>query len=383
MIDTRLSRRNLIALGGLILLAGCQAVPKGRPAPPPPERPSASTLPADQMRHRVALLVPTSGPNGAVGQALANAATMALLDTNAANLRITTYDTATGPSSAATRAIADGNKLILGPLLGEDVAAVSRIARPAHVPIISFSNDRSVAGHDVFIMGSLPNQSIARTVNWAHAQGAKRYAALIPEGEYGQRAAAAFESAVTHAGGTVVTTVTYARGNTSIISAAQRLKAKGGYDAVLIADSGRFAIQAAPQLHSATPPQPRLLGTELWSGDSATVTSPALRGAWYSALSDGRFGRYADSYKARFGAAPYRISTLGYDAVLLTLRVARDWKPGTLFPTMRLYDPQGFLGIDGPLRFGENGVVERAFDVVELRQGGAAVVSPAPTGFGK
>ena len=383
MFDRKLNRRALLALASVAVLAGCQAVPK-KPiaAPPPPPKPSASTLPADQLRHRVALLVPISGPNSAVGQALANGTTMALLDTNAANLRITTYDTATGPAAAASRAIADGNKLILGPLLGDDVAAVARVARPANVPIISFSNDGAVAGHDVFIMGSLPSQSITRTVNWASAKGAKRFAALIPEGEYGLRANAAFNSAVAEAGGTVVSTLTYSRGNTSIISAAQRLRAKGGFDAVLIADSGRFALLAAPQLRSATAPA-RLLGTELWSGDSAAGTSPLLRGAWYSALADGRFARYSESYKARYGAAPFRISTLGYDSVLLTLRVARDWKPGALFPTSRLYDPQGFLGVDGPIRFGQNGVVQRAFEVVELRAGGKAVVSAAPSGFGE
>ena len=53
-------------------------------------------LPTDTARHRVALLVPLSGENAAVGRSIANATTMALLDTNAENLRITTYDTATG-----------------------------------------------------------------------------------------------------------------------------------------------------------------------------------------------------------------------------------------------------------------------------------------------
>jgi len=46
---------------------------------------------------------------------------MALLDTNADNLRITTYDTSTGVAGAARQAIADGNKLILGPLMAEAV----------------------------------------------------------------------------------------------------------------------------------------------------------------------------------------------------------------------------------------------------------------------
>jgi hypothetical protein len=38
-------------------------------------------LPTDTARHRVALLVPLSGENAAVGRSIANATTMALLDT--------------------------------------------------------------------------------------------------------------------------------------------------------------------------------------------------------------------------------------------------------------------------------------------------------------
>jgi len=377
-----LNRRKLVVMGAVALLAGCKVIPAGVPeAPPPaPEKPAADILPADQMRHRVALLVPLSGMNAAVGQSIANATTMALLDTNAANLRITTYDTSSGPSAAATRAIADGNKLILGPLMGDEVAAVAQVARPARVPIISFSNNAEVATPGTFVMGSIPAQSIARTVRYARAHGANRFAALIPDGEYGERAAAAFRTAVAESGGALGPVESYARGNTSVVSAARRVKAAGGFDAVLIADGGRIAALAAPALKGGKAPV-RLLGTELWSGDAAVAGSAALSGAWFAAVADSRFRQFSESYKTRFGAQPYRLATMGYDAVLLTLRVARDWKPGSTFPTGRLGDRGGFLGLDGPFRFTDGGLVERAFEVSEVRAGSVAVVSPAPGKF--
>ena len=104
--------RRWVVTGTLALLAGCTVIPKGTApiAEPTEKAPDANVLPTDAGRHRVALLVPMTGPNAAVGQSIANAATMAVLDTNAANLRITTYDTATGAGGAASRAIADGNK---------------------------------------------------------------------------------------------------------------------------------------------------------------------------------------------------------------------------------------------------------------------------------
>jgi ABC-type branched-subunit amino acid transport system substrate-binding protein len=338
-------------------------------------------LPEDQGRHRVALLVPLSGANSAVGQSISNAATMALLDTNASNLRITTYDTATGAGSAAARAISDGNKLILGPLLGDDVQPVLAKARPAHVPLISFSNDRSVASRDAFIMGVLPEESIDRTVTYALAHGSKRFAAIVPNGDYGRHAQAALAERVAAGGGTLVATETYDRGNTSVISAAQRLRSRGGFDTVLIADGARLSAIAAGSLKTAGAALPRLLGTELWSGEEEIAKATALRGAWFSTVSDARYGRFASSYKSRFGAQPYRIATLGYDAVLLTLRIARDWTPGRDFPSSKLYDDTGFLGIDGAFRFRPNGVAERAMEVRQVGAGTVTVVSPAPTQF--
>ncbi len=91
------TRRGLTVALLTVFLAACKVVPETRPGPVPTPTPEPSeALPTDAGRHRVALLVPLTGENAAVGQSIANAAQMALIDTNAANLRITTYDTATG-----------------------------------------------------------------------------------------------------------------------------------------------------------------------------------------------------------------------------------------------------------------------------------------------
>lgn len=382
MFESRIDRRRIVMLGTVVLLAGCKVIPKGVPDVPPPPTPAPTdALPADQARHRIALLVPMSGPNAAVGQSIANATTMALLDTNAQSIRITTYDTFGGPAAAAATAVREGNKLILGPVQAEDVAAIATVARAAKVPLISYTSDAGVAARDVFVMGTVPGDAVDRTVRFARGKGAARFALLAPGGDYGARASAAYAEAIKATGGTLTASESYERSNTSIVSAARRIKAKGGFDAVLIADGARFAALAAPQLKAAGTLAPRILGTELWSGEAVIGSTPALRGAWFAAISDGRFKQFADSYKVRFGTAPYRLATFGYDSVLLTVRVARDWKPGTAFPTARLADRGGFLGLDGPFRFAANGVIERALEVREARAGTIAIVSPAPDKF--
>ena len=382
-----LNRRSLAVAGTAVLLAGCQVIPKTEtiettPDPVPTVEADPSVLPSDTTRHRVALLVPMTGSAAEVGQALANATTMALLDTNANNLRITTYDTSRGAAAAARQAIADGNKLILGPLLADDVPSVQAAARPAGVPAIAFSNDSSAASADVFIMGHIPEQSIRRSVEYARRNGSSSFAALLPEGDYGQRSYTALENSLRDFGGSLVGFESYARGNTSIVGAAQRLRQRGGYDTVLIADSGRLSIQAAGQLRSQGASGTRLLGTELWSGDAEITRDTSVNGALFAAVSDTRFRRFAESYEARFGTKPFRIATLGYDAVLLTLRIAREWRVGSDFPVSQMYDRGGFLGVDGAFRFGRDGVAERALEVREVRGSEVIAVDVAPASFG-
>lgn len=379
MFEGRTTKRRILVAATVLLLAGCKMIPN-RPGTTPP--PPSDSLPADQQRHRIALLVPLSGENAGIGQSIANATTMALLDTNAKNIRITNYDTAAGASAAARKAVSEGAKLILGPLQAEDVAPIAAVARGARIPLITYSSDQGVAARDVFQMGTTPENSIDRTVRFARGRGMARFGLLAPNGDYGSRAASAFNSSVRASGGTVVASSTYDRSNTSIISAAQRLRGRGAFDAILIADGSRFAVMAASNLKPRAAASPRLLGTELWSGESAIAKSAALRGSWFAAVPDNRFKQFSDSYKARFGAAPYRMATMGYDSVLLTVRIARDWKPGTPFPTARLTAADGFLGLDGSFRFAADGSIERSLEVREARAGTITVVSAAPAKFG-
>ncbi|MFZ5747962.1 MAG: penicillin-binding protein activator [Pseudomonadota bacterium] len=380
----------LAAMGLAMLVAACAGGPRiippaERPGPveKPVERPKPVIKPGipeeDLTRHRVALLVPLTGTNAGVGQSIANATQLAILDTKNEQVRITTYDTAQGAAQAAERAIADGNGLILGPLLSEDVRAVAPIARRAHVPVISFSNDVSVAGDGTYILGYVPTQSIERVVRYARTSGITQFAGLVPSGLYGERASTALLRAVEDAGGTVTGMETYDGRAGSMTSAIAKLN-RNPFQAVLIAGSGGSAATAVPILRRGNATA-RVLGTELWNSDSSVGSNAALNGAWFASVPNNYYRQYAGKYRARFGLAPYRLSTMGYDAVLLTVRIARDWKQGEEFPEKRLVDAGGFAGLDGVFRFGRDGVAERALEVQEIRGGTTVTVSSAPKVF--
>ncbi len=372
-----------------LALSACAIVPSGGRREPPPAQPQPTAeaepagprLPEGETRNRVAVLVPLTGPNAGVGTSIANAANMALTDSQSQRIRITVYDTGTGAAAAAERAVREGNALILGPLLAEEAQAVGPIARRSGVPVISFSNDVGAAGEGVYIMGFNPEQSIERVVRYARSQGLERFAALIPEGVYGRRAVDAYISIVNRAGGRVVANESYGRTPASLRSAALRLNSAAPYQAVLIADNGKIAISAAATIRTGPSRSARILGTELWRSETALTASAPIRGAWFAAAPENMFEQLKTRYRARFGKTPYRLASLGYDSVLLAVRIGNEWRIGRRFPEGELLNPEGFSGVDGAFRFGRDGVADRQLEVVQVNAGAFTPISSAPRTF--
>jgi len=373
-------------VAGLLLVLSATAC-VGRREPVREQRPTEEApveevrLVPGQTRNHVAVLVPLTGLNAGVGTSIANAANLALLDSKETGIKLTVYDTGSSAAAAANAALADGNRLFLGPLLAEDVTAVAPIARAQGVPVIAFSNDVGVAGEGTYIMGFTPDQSIGQAVAYARGKGAARFAGLMPTNPYGERAALALRRAVADAGGRLVAVQTYARGTASLTAAVRGLAAKGQYDALVIGDSPSVAAGAVSIVRGGPGRGARVIGTELWSVDRAIGGKAALRGALFAGVPDMRFDQLVTRYRARYGRTPYRLASLGYDGVLLAVRSNRDWPVGTRFPERTLTDRGGFSGVDGAFRFGRDGRAERRMAVHEVTARGPVVVAPAQAGF--
>lgn len=404
--------RTLVSAGLMLVMAACAKQTKPvLVTPPPVTAPGGGTTTAplpEAQQNRVALLVPLSGSNAPVGQSIANAANMALLDAGDKRVNLRVYDTAGGAEAAAARALSEGAGLFLGPLLAGDVRAVQAVAATKGVPVISFSNDSSLAGGDVYILGFQPGQSIARTVSYARGRGIERFAALVPAGVYGQRAQTAFVRAVEAAGGRSTAVVAYPREPAKMLAAARKVTAydartKGGtptirpdgsvaapkvaplpFQALLIADGGSTAAQLMPALvkMGVAPGVAIIMGTELWNNEPGLASVAALRGALFSSVSDERFRKLAERYRVKFGSNPSRLASFGYDSVLLVNSLAGGWALNAPFPRAALNSRDGFAGIDGAFRFGGGNVAERMLEVQQVGPGVVNTVSPAPKGFG-
>ncbi|CAO4156061.1 penicillin-binding protein activator [Methylorubrum aminovorans] len=381
----------LLGLG--LTLAGCIGVPDApRPAAQVPAGEVSPVATAGNVvgtgSVKVALIVPLSGQGAAVGTALRNAAELAYEDFQKPNLQILMKDdrgTPDGAREAAQAAFAEGAEMVLGPLFAGSVQAAGSAARAAGKPVIAFSTDAAVAARGVYLISFLPQSEVDRIVDEAIAGGRRSFAALIPETTYGNAVEAQFREAVARRNARLVGIERYPAGNPgAAVERLRRVIAGGGAqaDALFVPDTAEGLLTVAPVLTKVgfSPARVRPLGLALWN-DPRVTAQPAFQGARFAAPDMAGFSNFAQRYQARFGAAPPRTASLGYDAVSLTVALVRQYG-SQRFADATLTNPAGFSGLDGTFRFSSEGVSERTLAVYEIRDNAAILVSPAPKVLG-
>ena len=362
---------------------------------------------------RVALLLPLSGPNAVLGNAMLDAAQMALYDVADEKLELLPHDTqgnAEAAAAAAKAAVSEGARLIIGPLIAAEVGAVKPVARAAGVPVVAFSTATQLAGDGTYLMGFLPSQEIERVVGFAHSKGVSRFATIAPNTPYGDVAVDAMRAAVQANSDTLerverydpnvqdlTPSVQHLVGATMDPAVRQKLLSKQSaagkdaaaqlpdivipFDAILIPEGGTRLKSVAPLLpyYDVDPEKVHFLGTGLWD-EPGLGTEPALNGGWYAAPPPGARADFVERFREVYKRPPPRLATLAYDATALAAVLARN-PNGPDFSAAALTNPSGFAGVDGIFRLRPDGLIQRGLAVLEVHRNGNTVASPAPTTF--
>jgi len=360
-------------------------VPAPESTAPPTALPETPPPLSSAGKVTVALLLPLTGPSRQIGQAMLDAAQMALYDLAGEQLELLSRDTkgtADGAAAAAQDVVGQGAQLIIGPLLAAEVQAVKPIAQNAHVPVIAFSTEAQLAGNGTYLMGFLPSEEVARVTAYAHAQGHTRFAVLAPNTAYGQVVADAVKNAVAANGATLSKSEFYDPDLTSMATAVKRFAGEGvDYDALFLPEGGARLKVLVPQLpyFKIDPDQVKFLGTGLWD-DPSLGTEPALDGGWYAAPAPEARAAFEDRFNSLYHHKPPRLATLGYDAMALAAVLARA-PQGADFSDAAITNPNGFSGLDGIFRFRPDGLVQRGLAVLEVEHNGDTIIDPAPQSF--
>jgi len=370
----------------------------------------------------IAILLPLSGPSQTTGQALLDAASIALFEAYDPRLSLRPYDTQgtpEGSQKAALSAISEGAKIILGPLFSGSIAAIKPLIQEMGIKVIGFSNNKKVAGNNVYLLSFLPEAEVKRVISFASSKGYKKIASLIPEGEYGDKIIQSISKAVDQNNGVLAGLEVYPRDSKAVFDPVKRLAnydirrraylqeksflerldddlsiealkklenletlGDAPFEAVMVPEGGELLRSLAPLLlfFEVNPAKVKLLGTGLWD-DRSLIHEPSLTGGWYASSPQDLSQAFLKKFEEYYNYTPQRISSLAFDAMSLIANLSRNEIKAERYSKENLENSNGFTGVDGIFRFKNDGTAERGLAVIEIQPSGFKTISPAPKSF--
>jgi len=399
----------------LLSLSSCitvEAVPTaGGPtvlAPAPPLMKAESSakeggigmIPANATPIKVGILLPLSGDSAALGNAMLDAATLALYDEYMSvpssqiksQIILIPHDTGNSANSAAQAAsevVKDGATFIIGPLFAQAVTAMKPLVKEAKIPVISFSNNRVVAEPNIYTYGYLPEQQISRIAEYAYLHGFQRVGLLAPNDAYGQKVRDELSSTYSQKGGFVSPAELYAPSANNIDAAVTRMMAayqntsdERKFQAIFIADSGFSMKNIIKSLrrNNLDFKKIKILGAGLWD-DPDLVQIPELDGAVFPGTPAENFQKFNERFMAMYGYKPSRLASLSYDAVSLLVRISLN-SASPRIDASKIPNPDGFIAPANNLyRLLPDGSSERKLAILQVTPQGFKVVEPATKSF--
>ncbi len=376
-----------------------------------------------RLKIKIGVMLPLSGDTEIVGNALLNAITMAMFDSEDkrfALIPIDTKGTPEGATEAAKYLVEQNADIVIGPLFSDSIKAAHPIIKEAGLNMISFSTDQDVAGDGVYLLSFRPEEQVGRIIKYASKQQHEKFAALIPDTLYGGRIVDVLEPLIATDFNELVALETYPADPSMLdepvkrianyeyrrqeyidemrylrslgrnddmgqefIKEIRNLETLGDveFDAILLPEGGALLGSLAPLLsyYEIDLTKVKVLGTGLWQ-DPMLFNEPQLQGGWFAAPEVEKANAFIDRYIEYYGERPPRIVTLGYDAMALVSNIVRTQRAPT-FSEENITEPSGFDGLDGIFRFHKSGLVERGLAVFEVTSTEFLKIEDAPKSF--
>lgn len=343
---------------------------------------------------QVALLVPgasTQETDNQLARNFENAARMAIADVRGATIELRVYNTAGGnpqqAALAATRAVDDGAKIIIGPLFGEAANAAGVAIAGRNVNVLAFSNNRAFAGGNVFILGATFDNTAERLVQYANRQGISRYMVLHGQDLSGNVGRDAITAAVRNNGGQVVGVESYPLSQQGIFSSTRRIVSSvqsSGAQAVFTTAGANadlpIVATALPDAGMSIERSP-FIGLTRWDTLPQLVALPGLDGGLFALPDQSTATLFANRYAATYGAPPHPLAGLAYDGIAAIGALVAAGNTDALTKEA-LTQPQGFRGTDGVFRLLPNGLNQRGLAVATIRDNQVIILEQAPRSFG-
>ena len=366
----------------MLLLAACQGVPLVGNGPS--VNPSAPVP--------VALLVPHGSADGnevKLAKDLENAARMAVSDLAGVQVDLRVYGTAGNADKAreaALTAVGDGAKIIIGPLHAESANAAALAVAGRGVNVLAFSNNPTIAGGNLFVLGQTFESTANRLVSFSASQGKDRILTVYASTLAGRLGRQAIQDAITRNAAVPAGNVSYEFSQDSVINTIPKIRdtaEQNQANAVFFTANTAGALPLFSQMLPEAglgQDKAQYIGLARWDTPPQTLALPGVQGGWFALPDPQRSAQFQSRFKAAYGIPPHALSGLAYDAIAAVGALVSSGSRDALSRDA-LIQPAGFQGVNGVFRFTASGTNERGLAVATIQDKKVTVISPAPQSF--
>ena len=379
-------RRGAMAMAAVGALAACEPVDTSMGRATGPAVNTAAPIP-------VALLLPRGSGNASdevLANSLENAARLAISDLGNVAIDLRVYNTGASAAQAqqvALQAVSEGASVILGPVYAESANAVAVAVAPSGVNVLAFSNNSSIAGGNLFVLGPTFENTAARLAGYAVRQGKGRTVIVHSEDVAGRAGRMAIEGTMARSGGSVVGAVPHEFSQNGVVQAIPQIVSavrSNQADSVFLTADTAGALPLLTQLlpeAGISPATTQYIGLTRWDIPSQTTELPGVQGGWFALPDPEMTARFRARYEAAYGASPHPIGGLAFDGIAAIGALASSGRSDAL-SRASLTQGAGFQGVNGIFRLLPNGTNERGLAVATIRDRQVVVIDPAPRSFG-
>ena len=341
---------------------------------------------------KVALLIPKSYEETAsIATSLEQAAQMAIADLGGIRIDLRVFDTAGNPEQAALvarQAVQEGAKIILGPLLAENAKAVGAAVADSGVNVLSFSNNASIAGNNVFVLGPTFNNTANRLVSYAASQGRTKAVIVHPRTLEGELGKAALENAAQSTPLEIVAIEAFEFSQKGVIDSVARIKdsvLETQADTLFLTSNTARALPLLVQLlpeAGINPQDVQYIGLSRWDIPRQILELPGVQNGWFTSPSRQVSASFKTRFTKGYGSPPHQLAGLAYDGLAAIGALVSTGQKNAVTKTA-LTQASGFQGVSGVFRFLADGTNERALAIAKIERKKVVLIDAAPVSFGR
>ena len=340
---------------------------------------------------QVALLIPKSYEKTAsIAESLEQAAQMAIADLGDIRIDLRVFDTGGNPEQAALvarQAVQEGAKIILGPLLAENAKAVGAAVADSGVNVLSFSNNASIAGNNVFVLGPTFNNTANRLVSYAASQGKTKAVIVHPRTLEGELGKAALENATQSSTLEIVAIEAFEFSQKGVIDSVAKIKAKmleTEADTLFLAANAARALPLLVQLlpeAGINPKEVQYIGLSL-DIPRQIIELAGFQNSWIASPNRQVSANFSSRFTEGFGSPPHQLAGLAYDGLAAIGALVKTGQKNAVTKTA-LTQASGFQGVSGAFRLLADGTNERALAIARIERKKVVLIDAAPVSFGR